>query len=390
MPRYLEVDREIYRKETRKLRFCKRCVMPDTRPGIFFDEEGICQACRAEEKKDQTDWDSRFAELEKLCTKYRGGNGDGYDCIIAVSGGKDSHFQTHIMKEVMGMNPLLVSVEDNFPMTEAGLHNIKNLSEEFGCDIISLKPNIKVQKLIMRKTFEKYGKPTWYTDRLIYTYPIYMAINFRIPLVVYGENISYEYGGEQREETYSARDQINNGAASDISWDELLDDQISMKDLSLCVYPDAAQIDSIQLEPIYLSYFIRWSSYHNYIYASQRGFRDLTHEWDRQHHVEKFDQIDSRAYMMHPWMKYPKFGHASATDYASKFIRYGLITRTEGIELAKKHDHKLDPLVIRDFCDFLGYSVSEFWSIVDGFYDRELFFKNANGEWKLKKPLWEL
>lgn len=372
------------------MKFCKRCVMPDTRPGIRFDEEGICQACRAEEQKDRTDWKARFEELERLCAKYRGSNGDSYDCIIAVSGGKDSHFQTHIMKEVMGMNPLLVSVEDNFPMTDAGLHNIKNISEEFGCDIISLKPNIKVQKKVMRKTFEKDGKPTWYTDRLIYSYPIHMALKFQIPLVVYGENISYEYGGEQREETYSARDQINNGAASEIPWEELLDDQITMKDLVLCVYPDSSQIDSSQLEPIYLSYFVRWSSYNNYLFACKRGFRDLTHEWRRQHHVEDFDQVDSRAYMMHPWMKYPKFGHASATDYASKFIRYGLITREQGIELVRNHDHRLDPLVIRDFCDFLGYSVAEFWSIVDRFYNQELFIKNANGQWQLKKPLWEL
>jgi len=166
--------------------------MPNTRPGILFDENGICQACRAEEQKDKTDWDTRFKELELLCGKYRGSNGYGYDCIIAVSGGKDSHFQVHVMKQLMGMNPLLVSVEDNFPMTEAGLHNIRNISEEFGCDIISLKPNIKLQKKIMRKTFEKYGKPTWYIDRLIYTYPIHMALKFRIPLVVYGENINYD------------------------------------------------------------------------------------------------------------------------------------------------------------------------------------------------------
>ena len=306
--------------------------MPDTRPGIRFDEEGICQACRAEEQKDKTNWAARWEELKILCDKYRGSRGNDYDCIIAVSGGKDSHYQVYVMKGLMGMTPLLVSVEDNFPMTEAGRHNIKNISEEFGCDIISLKPNIRVQKKLMRKTFEKYGKPTWYLDRLIYTYPIHIAVKFQIPLVVYGENVSYEYGGEQREETYSALDQINNGVASDIPWEELLDDTISMKDLSLCVYPELEAIQAVGLEPIYLSYFVRWNSYKNYLFAKKRGFQDLTHEWRREHHIEDFDQVDSRAYLVHPWMKYPKFGHASATDYASRFIRYGLITREEGIE----------------------------------------------------------
>ena len=120
--------------------------MPNTRPGISFNKEGICSGCINYENKNKTNWDSRFKELKTLCDKYRGKYGDNHDCIIAVSGGKDSHYQVHVMKELMEMNPLLVSVEDNFPMTEAGQHNIKNISEEFGCDIISLKPNIKAQK----------------------------------------------------------------------------------------------------------------------------------------------------------------------------------------------------------------------------------------------------
>lgn len=371
------------------MRYCKKCVMPDTRPGIVFDEEGICQACRAEEQKDMVGWDARLKELKKLCGKYRGCRGDDYDCIIAVSGGKDSHFQTYIMKEVMGMNPLLVTVEDNFPMTEAGKHNIKNISEEFGCDIISIKPNIRVQKKIMRKTFEKYGKPTWYIDRLIYTFPVHIAIKFSIPLIVYGENVNYEYGGHQREETYSAEDQVNNGVAADIPWGELLDKDISMKDLSLCVYPSGEEIRKEGLEPIYLSYFIRWNSYNNYIFAKSRGFRDLTGEWRRRHHIEDFDQVDSRAYLLHSWMKYPKFGHATATDYASKFIRYGLISREKGIEFVRKHDHALDPEVVKDFMEFFGYSKSEFWNIVDKFYNRELFGKDKKGKWKLKNPILE-
>ncbi len=335
------------------------------------------------------DWNKRFNELKQLCDKYRGKFGNSYDCIIAVSGGKDSHYQTYVMKEQMGMNPLLVTVEDNFPMTEAGKHNIQNISEEFGCDILSLKPNRRVQKKIMRKTFERYGKPTWYIDRLIYTYPIHMATKFKIPLVVYGENVSYEYGGPNAIETYSANEQIFNGVASDIPWEELLDEDITMKDLSLCVFPDESALKDLGLDSIYLSYFVKWNSYDSYLFAKKRGFRDLTHEWKREHHIEDFDQVDSRAYLVHPWMKYPKFGHATATDYASRFIRYGLISREEAVQLVKEHDSKLDNLAIQDFCEFLGYSVREFWDIVDCFYNEELFEKDAAGKWKLKYPVWQ-
>lgn len=362
---------------------CKKCVMPNTRPGILFDQEGICQACRAEEKKDRIDWEERYNQFQQLCDKYRGMNQDGYDCMIAVSGGKDSHYQVHVMKELMGMNPLLVSVEDNFPMTEAGKNNIKNISERFGCDIISLKPNIKLQKNLMRKTFEKYGKPTWYIDRLIYTYPMHLAIKFNTPLLVYGENISYEYGGYDREETYSAKNQLNNGVASDIDFNELIDDKISIKDLALCKPPKIEDVMD-KLDPIYISYFLRFNSYSNYIYAKKNGFKDLEHEWNRSHHIENFDQVDSRAYLVHPWMKYPKFGHASATDYASKFIRYGLITREEGMNLVRKHDYNLDKKAVEDFCAFLGYRVEEFWEIVNSFYNPDIFEKNMWGEWTLK------
>lgn len=370
------------------MKYCRKCVMPDTRPGIKFNEEEICSACQAFERRKLIDWDARWKEFEAICDKYRGMNGDGYDCAIAVSGGKDSHYQVHLMKNVMHMNPILFSVEDNFPMTEAGKHNLKNISEEFGCNIISVKPDIKAQKKLMRYTFETYGKPTWYIDRLIYTYPLIMALKFNTPLVVYGENVSYEYGGTDAEETYSAKKQINNGVAADISEKELIDNAgITLKDLFLTRAPEPEELD--KLDPIYISYFMPWNSIRNYEFARKHGFHDLTHEWDRGHHVENFDQVDSRAYLVHSWMKYPKFGHQFATDYASRYVRYGMVTRDEAIQLVKEHDHALDPLSVRDFCEFCGYSETEFWKIVDTFYNRELFEKDQFGKWVLKHPVWK-
>ncbi len=369
------------------MRYCKKCVMPDTRPGIRFNSEGICSACEAYEKRRNINWSERWSELEKLCDKYRGMNGDGYDCAIAVSGGKDSHFQVHMMKNVFHMNPILFSVEDNFPMTEAGKHNIKNLSEEFGCAIISMKPDIRTQKKLMRYMFEKYGKPTWYIDRLIYTYPLIMSDMYNTPLLVYGENVSYEYGGVNDEETYSAKAQLENGVASGIDEQELIQNAgVTAKELYFTRAPKPEIIN--RLQPIYLSYFVGWNSFGNYEFAKKHGFHDLSHEWDRSHHVENFDQIDSRAYLVHPWLKYPKFGHASATDYASRMVRYGLITRKEAELLVRDHDDNLDSLCVRDFCEFLGYSEAEFWQIIDGLYNTELFTKNELGKWILKQPVW--
>lgn len=371
------------------MKYCKRCVMPDTRPGITFNEEGICSACQGFENRNKVDWKQRWKEFEAICDKYRGMNGSGgYDCAIAVSGGKDSHWQTHLMKNVMHMNPILFSVEDNFPMTEAGKHNLRNLSEEFGCTIITCKPNIKAQKRLMRYMFEKYGKPTWYIDRLIYNFPYTMALKFNTPLLVYGENVSYEYGGFDKEPSYSAREQWMTINGGDVTEDELIHNaNVTENDLILARVPDIKDVE--KLDPIYISYFLPWNSVKNYYFAKRHGFHDLSHEWDRTHHIENFDQVDSRAYLVHPWLKYPKFGHATATDYASKLIRYGLMTRKEAIQAVKEHDHKLDPMCVRDFCEFCGYSETEFWKIVDSLYNLDLFEKDSCGQWKLKHPVWE-
>ena len=360
--------------------------MPNTRPGLTFDNQGVCSACQAFERRKNIDWQQRFHELEELCNKYRGMNGNGPDCAIAVSGGKDSHYQVHLMKNIMKMNPILFTVDDNFPMTEAGAHNLKNICEEFGCNLISMKPDLKTQKNIMRYTFEKYGKPTWFFDRLLYTFPMHMAVQFHTPLLVYGENISYEYGGKDAVETYSASEQINNGVASDIPFGELCSIKgVSEKDLYMLTAPTDEEMK--QLDSMYVSYFVPWNSFKNYEFAKKHGFHDLTHEWNRMHTIENFDQVDSRGYLIHPWMKYPKFGHASSTDYAARYVRYGLLNRDEAIKLVKEHDGKLDPLCVRDFCEFMGYSESEFWSIVDKFYNEELFTKNEFGEWVLKEPI---
>ncbi len=365
------------------MKFCTRCIMPDTRPHITFDSNGVCIACQNNERKKNIKWDERFHELEKLCDKYRRKNEGEYDCIIAVSGGKDSHYQVYVMKELMRMNPLLITIEDFFTMTEAGKHNIQNISEAFGCNIVSFKPNRRAAKVISRYMFEKYGRPLWYVDRLLYTVPLYYAAALNIPLLVYGENVSYEYGGINDEETYSAREQVFNGVAPDISLDELVQRGVPKDELA---YLEAPSRDVLaKLEPIYLSYFVEWNSIKNYEFAKRRGFRDLTHEWERTNHIENFNQIDSYGYLLNAWMKFPKYGHAYATDYAARWVRYGILTREEAVKLAEEKDHAIDPKIIEDFCQFTGITIKDFYETLDNLYNKELFERNSFGQWKLKK-----
>jgi hypothetical protein len=225
-------------------------------------------------------------------------------------------------------------------------------------------------------------------DLAIYVFPIRIAINYNIPLVVYGENVSYEYGGVQKEENYSAKEQIYNTVATPLDIEYWEKKGISKKDLNPLVYPTKEEIDKAKLEPIYLSYFIPWDGYRNYQIAKKYGFKDITHEWKREGYIEDYDQIDTIGYLVNPWLKYPKFGFARATDVSCYWIRSGRITREEGIKFIKEHDHKLDQKVLQDFLDFTGYNHKEFWDIVEKFWNRDIFEK-VDGVWRLKNPIWE-
>jgi len=210
--------------------------MPDTRPLLEFDSDGVCAACINFEKQKSTDWDKRWSDLEQLCEKYRGSNGKEYDCAIAVSGGKDSHFQTYIIKEKLKMNPLLISV-GNLDWTETGRKNIDNISDAFGCDIVSIQPNIKLARKLFRKAFEKLGSPTWYVDSLIYAFPLKTCMNMGIKLLVYGEDVNYTYGGEHNKETPSALMQPYNDVVKPV-WDVWFEDgDISEQELESAKMP---------------------------------------------------------------------------------------------------------------------------------------------------------
>lgn len=369
-----------------EIEFCKKCVMPNTRPGIIFDENSVCEACNNYLKKAKIDWDKRYKELEDLCDKYRGSNGDGYDCAIAVSGGKDSTFQVYVMKEMLGMNPLLISV-DNWSWTETGKINKENISEAFGCDVLTLSLNRKVAKKMLLKGLIKLGSPTWYMDAAIYASPVKLCINMGLKLLVYGENVSYEYGGVQKEETYSAKDQFKNDVVKPIDWNEWIEDGITKKDLWSIEQPTIEEVEKAEIEPIYLSYFIKWDTYHNYEVAKRQGFKHMDHEWLREGTIENYNQIDSPSYLINQWFKYPKFGHSSTTEMASRYIRAGKMTREEAVRLVNEKDHKLDQKILDDYCNFVGITVKEFWGIADVWYNKDLFEQDRFGVWYKKFKL---
>ena len=368
------------------MKYCKKCIMPDTRPNIKFFEDGICAPCKNHERKETINWDSRWKELEELADKYRGSNGDYYDCIITASGGKDSHYQVEVFKEKLGMNPLIVSI-DNVSWTETGRYNWDNIRSEFGVDAHMMSLNPKVCKNIFKKAFLKLGSPTWYFDKAIYAYPLQIAIKLGIPLIIYGENTNYERGGSVNTDSPSALDQINNDVVKPVAWEEFLDENLSMKDVQPAIYPTPEEISDAKLNPVFLSYYIPWSSHENYLMAKERGFKSLedTGEWIREGFINQYDQIDTVGYLTHTWMKFVKFGHWFSTDYASLYIREGLMTREEALKYVNEEEYKLDKKMMKDFIDFIEISEDEFWEVVERFANHDLVEKR-DGVWRLKTP----
>jgi len=365
------------------MRRCVRCWIPATRPGSIFDDQGVCQACHNHENRRTVNWKERQRQLRELCDKYRRDDGY-YDCVIPVSGGKDSHFLVYTMKEEMDMNPLLITVGDPFTKTVAGARNFRNLGDTFGCDHITFNLSIDLFRRVTRIAFEELGEPLRFVEAAIYTVPIKMAMRFGIPLVVYGENSAYEYGTTDRDDR-SAMGTIQRAFES-IDVDFWLQRGVSKKEVNAVIPPTAEELAEAQPEPIFMSYFSPWSSTKHLAIAKRCGFRDLSHEWKREGYIEDFEQIDSVAYIVHLWLKYPKFGFQRTTDIASRRVREGELSLSQAANLITEHDHKLDRQAMDDFIDFLGYTPKQFWDIIEKFWNRDIFDR-VDGTWEIKNQI---
>lgn len=341
---------------------CITCLMPQTARNIGFDEKGECLAC-TRAKKDKT----RLSELQALADKYRRKDGH-YDCLIPISGGKDSFVQVYWMKEELYMNPLLVTVTDEFTHTNAGEHNAKQIGDYFGCDTIQLRLNPLMVRQTTRWGFENIGSTNWAIDMAIYAWPLQMAIKLGIPLVVYGENVEWEYGCTTGVDTPSALGQIRNNVVN------TKDAPVLAAPESNCVrYPSMEEIIKAQLEPVYLSYYIGWDGMKNAKLAADFGFRGLEHEWRRAGYIDDFWQVDSIGYLMNYYLKYAKYGYSKATDVASHLIRYGHMTREAAIEKVRQEEGRLDPMILEDFLRFTGYTYQGFNTIMNKWYNQKIF-----------------
>ncbi|WP_308008884.1 N-acetyl sugar amidotransferase [uncultured Fusobacterium sp.] len=373
------------------MKYCKKCLQPNTRPGIKFNEEGICYACLYEEEKKNIDWIAREKELKEIAEWAKKTAKGAYHCVIGVSGGKDSSFQAVYAKERLGLNVLLVNSEPD-KITEIGKHNIENLINQ-GFDIIKMRPNPKIIKKLVKESFYKYGNPIKPTEYPLWTSAYIIADKFDIPLVIQGENaaltlgvVNSGLGNDGNALNVNEGNTLAGGNASD--W---MDEDINLNQLYMYQFPDKKRLIDKGIKAIYLQYYVKeWSQVYNADFSIARGlFGRATEDLHDIGRYRRYTALDSDMQIVNQMLKYYKFGFGFATDEACYDIREGRLSREEAIWLVNEYDGKCGEKYIKEFCEYIDITLEEFWKVVDKFVNKELFKKDENGKWRPKFKIGE-
>lgn len=373
-----------------KMRYCKKCLQPDTRPGIIFGDDGVCFACKYEESKRNIDWNQRFKELQVIVDEAKEEarkRHTVYDCVIGVSGGKDSTFQAIYAKEKLGLHPLLVNcVPDE--ITPVGQHNIDNLGKQ-GFDIISIKNNPIIAKKLARKCFYERGNIIAASEYCLWASAYIIADKFNIPLIIQGENAALTLGTALKQEpSGDAYSVVSLNTLRGFNINELIEglEGVTEGDMYFYTMPDIDKMVEKGIKAVFLQYYAKeWSQVYNADFAVARGLlgrgvEDL-HDIGR---YRRLSALDSDLQIPNQMIKYFKFGFGFATDEACYDIREGRITRGDAKWLVHEYDGKCGNQYIEAACSYMNITKEEFWKVVDHYVNKDLFYKDEQGKWKPK------
>jgi N-acetyl sugar amidotransferase len=372
------------------MRRCKICLDPDTRPLSEFDEDSICLPCRYQAQSSSIDWTARRRELQDIAAWARTRNVSGYDCVIPVSGGKDSHRQALYCRDELGLKPLLASCA--YPpeeQTERGARNIGNLIS-LGFDCVYVSPGPETWRNAMQAGFRRFANIYKSTELPLYATGAHVATMYHIPLVVYGENpsLSWGAGGGSYDGDANQLKTSNTLAGGDISW--LLEAGIGPERLNWYVYPSEEEFERVGLRMIYLGYYI--PDFNDFVNGPMAVAHGLTgREGDdadpsQSGNIEPFDALDCDFLAVNQMIKRVKFGFGKVSEQCSGAIRAGEMTRDEAIEFIEKYDGKCSQRYIDAFCRYTGIPEDEFWEIVERYRSRDVWTPDGNS-WKFKVPL---
>jgi len=341
------------------MKYCLRCCMPESNEGIKFDEMGMCQACQSAEHKIHIDWTVRERELRGILDKYKALNRD-YDCIIPISGGKDSTFQLHVLTKVYGMRALAVTFSHTW-FSETGKYNLQNCLDKFDVDHIMFSPSRSLVERLARQSLFKIGDACWHCHSGVGAFPLQVAVKYQIPLLIWGESIAEMSGRATYRDPVRKfdRDYFTKVSAKRYP-EEMVSDNISLREMSAFRLPSVEDIERLGVVGIHLGDFIFWDD------ERQMEFVRDVYDW-REDKVEGtykgYKSVECKMAGVHDYTKFLKRGFGRATDHASADVRAGLLTRAEAFELAKKHDSER-PDALDWYLKITGFTEEEFNSVM--------------------------
>ncbi|HUF09850.1 MAG TPA: N-acetyl sugar amidotransferase [Rhodothermales bacterium] len=341
------------------MRYCARCCMPESNEGIRFDEMGICQSCQSAEQKIHIDWTERERQLRSVLERHKA-LGNDYDCIVPISGGKDSTFQLHVITQVYGLKALAVTFSHNW-FSETGKYNLQNAIERFNVDHIMFTPNRQLVNKLARKSLFTIGDACWHCHSGVGAFPLQIAVKYRIPLLIWGESVADMSGRATHYEPMLKfdRDYFTKVSAK-VHAEGMVGDGIALRDLAGFRLPSYDEIAEAGVVGIHLGDYVFWDD------ERQMEFVRDVYGW-REDHVEgtykRYKSVECRMAGVHDYTKFLKRGFGRGTDHASIDVRAGLLTREEAFELAKKHDSER-PDALDYYLQITGFTEDEFRAVL--------------------------
>jgi N-acetyl sugar amidotransferase len=375
----------------RQMQYCSRCTYPFAAVNLAIDDDGVCASCRTAEAFESLTpefWNKRRGIFEKSIEELRKNKQSDYDCVIPVSGGKDSYYQTHIMAVEYGLKPLLVTYHGNNYLPE-GDYNRDRMRHVFNCDHVVMGPSVEVLKKLNRLCFRKMGDMNWHAHCGINTYPIQFAQKFKIPLMVWGE-IAWDISGMFEPDDFvefSARVRHEHGLRG-FEWYDMLGDQqdpLTEADMSWAKYPSDEEILKVGVRGLYIGNFFKWDPYkQTQLMKDLYGWKESEKPFQRT--FRRASNLDDRYENgIHDLLKFVKFGYGRGSDHTAKDIRTGYMTREEGIEMVRKYDHVVSD-DLQYWLKYVDMTEEQFWTIADRFRDPRVWWIE-NGTW-CKDNIW--
>jgi N-acetyl sugar amidotransferase len=369
------------------MRYCSRCIMPISRPGLSLDDRGLCNACLWSIKKETIDWAAREAELFEHAAWAKSVAKGPWDCVVGVSGGKDSTWQAVYLRDRLGLKPLLAQFA-GADGTALGRRNMENLTR-LGFDLITVQPNPDVARRLARKSFYEYGNIVKYSEFALYATPFRVAIAYDVPMVFFGENPALEAGdnksGPADWDATSIRFNNTLGGQSAEIW---AGDGVEKRDLTLYGYPSDAELAEWGGKGIYMGYFLNWSGYENGVFAIRHGMECIDAAPAEIGNPYLHNSLDCDNAIVNSMLKQVKLGFGHATEFCCYDIRAGRISREEGVRIVQALDGRCDHRFIAAFCEWIGISTQEFRRVADS-YRGPMWERADDGGWKMKNPIWE-